>query len=462
MAKSKKRQTNPDVEQGASPIFATPQRRPIRPDEVSPADTFETVPTAFSSSPSFDDSPVRNSTPPPAAKITIDHNVKSTVKSSPRGAAGLIFGLFTKPALGILVVTLLTTGAAAFFLTGWLKVPGLKSSIQKLEVEVGRLHAEIGRLAGEVDRLESENNRYQSLNNQLNQTVVEFEILTSELNSTVLELKDITGDMNATNQELVENVFNLASENEHYERLNKELNTTATQLAEKVDFFEETLAQLVLENGMLSNITEVLQNLTENLGNVTMEQNETLFQLHETLSMFVEENDRLESLNGNLLTIVSFLNETSQGLGDSLSEITDYLADQITANQVLVLESLENTYRQRISSWDCDYRDIFREENFGSDFSAPITDVPSVLDYVDERVMSELCLDVSDFELYLNQENPGGIITSFRLIRGVLLYTTAALDYYFPEEDELGLAVEKWSDASFACENLSSPFFWDN
>jgi hypothetical protein len=81
---------------------------------------------------------------------------------------------------------------------------------------------------------------------------------------------------------------------------------------------------------------------------------------------------------------------------------------------------------------------------------------------VDQRVLSELCLDVSDFELYLNEANANSDgITSFGLIRGVLLYTTQALDYYFPEKDETGLTLAGWSQASFTCDNLLNPFFWD-
>jgi methyl-accepting chemotaxis protein len=449
---SKNKQTKPDIEEGGA-VFQTPPRRSSPPDEVSPAETFDTALT--SPTRTFDDAV---DTPPPT-KISIDHNVKSTVRSSPRSGAGLIFGM-SKPFLGIVAALLLTTSGAAFFLTGWLKIPGLTTQIQELEVQVGRLNAEIGRLSGEVDRLETQNDRYESLNEQLNQTVAEFEILTDELNATVLELEDIADQLNATNQELAQGVIDLAAENENYDRLNGELNTTATQLAAEVDFFEAALTQLILENGMLSNITEVLQNLTDHLGNLTFEQNKTLIELHETLTVFVSENDRLEKLNDGLLTIVTFLNETSQGLDNSLQQVTEFLAGQIAANQVLVLGSLENTYRQRISNWDCDYREIFREETFGSDFSAPITDFASVLDYVDERVLSELCLDVSDFELYLNEANPDGI-TSFRLIRGVLLYTTEALDYYFPENDETGLTLAGWSQASFTCDNLLNPFFWD-
>jgi hypothetical protein len=339
---------------------------------------------------------------------------------------------------------LLTGGAAAFLLPGWLKLPGLNKHIERLEAQVGLLNLEINRLSVEVDRLETENDRYESLNDELNQTVAEFEIIADELNATVYELIDVADQFNATNQELSERVDDLAVENENYARLNEELNATAGQLALDVQIFQDSLTHMILENGMLSNLTASLQGVTDRLGNLTLEQNETLIELQETLAVFVSENDRLEELNGGLLTIVTFLNETSLGLGNSLQEITGFLADQIVANQVLVLESLENQYRQRISSWDCDFRDVFREQEFGNDFSVPITNMASVISYLDARVLSEVCLDASDFELYLNDAYHNGSIPSFCLIQGVLLYTTEALDFYFPENGEVGYTPAKW------------------
>ena len=175
------------------------------------------------------------------------------------------------------------------------------------------------------------------------------------------------------------------------------------------------------------------------------------------------ENDRLEELNADLVTITKFLNTTAGALDDSLERVTEFLADQIVANQVLVLESLENTYLQRTGSWDCDYRDMYREFAFGRNFNEPIQDLGLVLPYVEDRVLNELCLDLSDFETYLMATFPPDEVTSYRLQRAVLVYTSEALDYYFPEKDEFGLTPEDWADASFDCHNLpvDQAFTWD-
>jgi hypothetical protein len=277
-----------------------------------------------------------------------------------------------------------------------------------------------------------------------------------------MRLENVADDLNVTNQELLERIEDLAEENDEYSQLNAELNVTATQLGNQVTIFQSVLDKMVLENERMSNTTDYLESLTDHLGNITADQNATLVELQDALKNLQSESSRLGELNMDLLTIVSFLNDTSSGLDASLQQITAFLADQIIANQALVLASLENTYRQRIAIWDCDYRDIFREETFGNNFTVPITDVDAAMSYVDERVLSELCLHAIDFEMYLSDQYPSGLLNSFQLIRSVLIYTMEALDFYFPESDELGLTAQEWKNAAFSCNSLDRSFLWAN
>jgi len=376
---------------------------------------------------------------------------KVTSDTSRRRSAGLLLGM-TKPALAIVGMLILGTGTAAAF--GWFQIPGLSTQIEELE-------AQVAALSGEINRLSAENDRYEHLNKELNQTVAEFRDLNNDLNATVTELEGISDGLNITKIELFKRVQELTAENEKYSDMNQELNNTAVRLAQEVDFFEAAIAKLVLENGALANLTEGLEGLTTELGTLTNEQNKTLFGIYDVLYGLTSENNRLESLNKDLVRIVGFLNETSLGLDDSLQQVTDFLTDQIAANQVLALASLENTFRQRVLSWDCAYRDYFREQAFGQDFNVLITNVTGVVDYVDERVLSELCLDKVEFEEYLRQEYPEGL-NSFRLMRGVDDYTTKALDYYFPEVNETGIAPEAWAEASYDCQKLQSSFSKSN
>ena len=456
----------------ATPVAQTPdlkQKRNQLQDQVSPATTFDS--SLGSPTRTFDDSEAPTSAT--RHTISIDHNVKSTNGRASRGAgAGLIFGMSKPMLLGITALVLSTSGAAAYFFRSWLTIPGLNGQIERLEDQVKQLNFEIDRLSGEVDRLEGENDRYEVLNNQLNETVLELEEVSEELNATSIQLRIVSEQLNWTNQDLKDRVQDLTKENQEYERLNKALNATATSLSAEVNKFKSALSEMILENEALNKLAISLQNMTDALSNLTDVQEETLIELRSTLDEFYKENDRLENVNKDLRTIVTFLNETSSGLGENLEEITDFLANQIVANQVLVLESLENTFRQRIATWDCDYRDMFREEPFGQDYDNVVISSldleTKILPYLETRVLSELCLDTFDFGRYVRQtyrlsgdvqgSNPP--LTTNRLIRSVLLYTGTALDYFFPEGDEAGVTSEEWAAASFDCENLENSFEW--
>lgn len=439
---TKKDQADSNLETGHSKsVLRTPSTRRSCPqdEELSPAGTFD---TALTSPSTFDESVRSPHTP---QKITFEHHVKTT--SSSARSAGLLLGM-TKPALGIVGLLILGTGAAAAF--GWFQIPGLSNQIDELE-------AQVAQLSGEVDRLSAENDRYETLNDKLNQTVAEFRDLNQDLNDTVTELESISDGLNSTRGELLQRVRELTTENENYARMNRELNNTAARLAQEVDFFELALSKLVLENGALSNLTESLQGITTEFGTLTEEQNKTLLGLYDVLNGLTSENERLESLNNDLVKIVTFLNETSLGLDNSLQQVSAFLADQITVNQVLVLASLENTYRQKVQTWDCDYRDHFAEESFGQDFNVLISNITQVVDYIDERVLSEICLNKSDFQQYLRAEFPEGL-NSFRLMRGVNDYALSALNYYFPQANQTGVSPDDWADASYDCQKLQEPF----
>jgi cell division septum initiation protein DivIVA len=428
-------------------------------EDVSPADTFDTALTLASTR--TDDTETYTHSPSTVStnKIIIDHNINTSNsgdnsgieknRSSGKAVSGLIFGM-SKPILGIVMMSVLGAGAAAAL--GWMQIPGLKTQVEALEDQVELLTAEVDRLSAEVDRLENANDRYEYLNDQLNSTVIDLDEIGDGLNETALSLE--------------EKVYQLLQENRIYASLNEDLNDTVAELSTEVDYFKAALADLTLENSILSNMTVTLQALSDELLNTTLAQNETLAAIQDTLEDFATENDRLKEFNRDLVTLVKFLNETSSGLGDSLENITSFLTDQIDVNRGLVVESLENTYRQRVQNWDCEYRDVFGLEPFGQNFSLPLdrtVDLPAVLEYVEQRVLSELCLDRSNFGTYLDALYPladDAVITSFGFIRAVRVYTDLALEYYFPDVEDVGLIVDDWSNASFQCEQLPVPFVW--
>lgn len=159
-----------------------------------------------------------------------------------------------------------------------------------------------------------------------------------------------------------------------YEQI-EELEAQVDRLAGEVNRFE------VLNDQLNSTVKELLV-INEDL-------NETAKDLRDSVDDLQHENNRLTKLNDNLENIVGFLNETTVEIGETLDDVTEHLAEQITASRVVVMETLENTYRQNMDSWDCAYRDIFRGLPFIVDeFTTPIglIDLPGVLDYVEDRV----------------------------------------------------------------------------
>jgi hypothetical protein len=335
-----------------------------------------------------------------------------------------------------------------YFILSWLEVPGLNAQIKRLE-------AEVNRLGHEVNRLSAQNDRYEALNVQLNITVTDLQVINVELNDTATRLEVVNEELSETNEQFSDRIEDLTLQNQDFKNLNSELNSTVTSLTSEIGRFHSTVGELILENAALADLTESLNNITGSFESIGQNQNSTLEALRVTLSSIVDENSKLEKLNLDLLTIVNFLDETSEGLDDSLQQVTNFLADQITANQVLLLGSLENTYSQRVNSWDCDFRSIFGERDYGQDFNAeiPASDFNEVVTYVSNRVLDELCLDSADFSQYLQQVQFTPL-TSNRLSTAVTLYTQIALDWYFPEENESGLTFENWSTAKYDCQNI--------
>jgi hypothetical protein len=112
--------------------------------------------------------------------------------------------------------------------------------------------------------------------------------------------------------------------------------------------------------------------------------------LKAALNEFVEDNEKRGNLNDDLNTVISFLNDTSIGIGNTLEMFTGFLADQITSNHVLVLETLESASCQKINYWDCVYRNVYQLKDYGKDFNIeiPVGDIPQIMLYVNTRILS--------------------------------------------------------------------------
>ena len=473
---------------------ALPPRTPEPPvdlDEmvVSPAETFDTVPLEESPSRSFDSTvsyhkqPKKLSKPQQrnsdddsagndylpvsllnfesprkgngnknngnSSKVVIEHKMKDSHRGNgSRSPFGMMCLL--KPLLLFLFIAAMLSGAASVY--GWLfKFPSLNKQVKELE--------------NQISRLEAENDRYESLNDQLNLTAYDLEEVKDDLNGTVLELENVASVLNTTTDQVVEVINQLKGQNYEYALLNEGLQDNVEELAGEVNFFREALEELSNEHSILQSTTDSLQELAAQFSDTTVDQKETLAVLKETLDGFQAENDRLEDFNEKLESGLDYLNETLFANGNlvessaaTLSDISEVLGERVQQQQQSTLVQLEISYRQLLAGWDCGFNDVFQ---FGQDSVIPSTNgnlLPvEVQTYLDDRVLSKLCLDFQDFEAYLSSTTTGGGVTSNQLVRAVVLYTEGAMKYYFDGTSN-GVSLSEWIDASFQCDLLDSPF----
>ena len=144
---------------------------------------------------------------------------------------------------------------------------------------------------------------------------------------------------------------------------------------------------------------------------------------------------------------------------NTLAEISEILGERVQQQQQSTLVQLEISYRQLLAGWDCGFNDVF---SFGqgtviaiSGGSLPV----DVRNYLDDRVLSNLCLDFNDFERYVFATTSGGV-TSSDLVRALTLYTEDAMKYYFPADASSGngVSLDEWKEASFQCGLLEFPY----
>lgn len=365
-------------------------------------------------------------------------------------------------------------GGTAFFFTRWLSIPGLNEQIERLQAEVDglelqvdeleeqvdRLGLEVDRLGDEVDRLAVENDRFAKLNEELESNVAAYVRENERLNESLAEYEELNSQLDSSVNQLRLINEQLAQQNDEYAGLNNELNSTiAGTLLPAINRLEIIANNLTASNRELRELNEGLSNETLRLMDLKDDLNETVTSLGNEVDNLSEENRRLASLNADLTLVVTFLNDTAVGIHGTYEDITEFLAEQITAHRVLALETLQNLYMQRISRWDCDFQSFFLTEPFATNRTIPIgkANYPRVMEYVDERVLSELCLDESDFERYMETDllvSPERA-TMNQIVSRVSFYTTGALEYYFPSGDsDEGVTSEDWSEAGFDCENL--------
>jgi len=377
-----------------------------------------------------------------------DSDGSRRIKKKKRSARSLLFGT---PVVGMVCCyALAATGAFSYLLQ---MVLSLNAQIDRLELQADRLDTAVTNLTVQVDLYEEENIL-------LNDTVVEFELLNRQLNASNVLFSEQNEVLKGTVTELGDQNSILLASNQEYAEQNIELGATVTNLKGEVDILEAAIAgigEAILKAAQANKDFLDESKILEGLDGTLSEQVGTI---NSVITDMDGEISRLEELVDELSKILTFLEDAAENLDESFTEIASFLAEQIETNQNLLKETLSNTYRQVSTSWVCSFESFFGGEAFIEDPNSAIgqSSYSDVIEYVNAAVLRVICLNQGDFESFMAAKNGQNIppvrVTANQLIRSVSEYTTAALNYYFPDEGEGGLSEEDWQAADFRCRRL--------
>jgi chromosome segregation ATPase len=323
--------------------------------------------------------------------------------------------------------------------------------------EQNRLSDQIMALDSTLDTYKNLLENHSELNGELNQTTSELASQIYRLELANAEYKRINGELSNSIGELKDQNTELAEQNQILAGLNSDLNNTIIRLDGQVDDLEGQVDDLASQNTLLEEQVDRLEKETDRLGEANDELETNVQDLTSEVDRFVNKTEELQKMNDELENIVSFVNETGTFLDQSMDTVTEYLSEQIVAYRTVATETLKNTFIQRAALWDCAYRDHFGDDDFASDDKIPIpaNKFDDVMEYVNDRVLQELCLSLEDFETFLNNKFDDPVFTTDHVISGISSYAYLAFDHYFPSTEVIeGLTEADWALAGYNCNRL--------
>jgi len=254
----------------------------------------------------------------------------------------------------------------------------------------------------------------------------------------------------------------LKEENEIYAFNNQILNATVQNLDEQIIELQRTEVELrssveeyQAANHQLKHQLSELEELRDNL-------NDTVMDLSVSIDNFKAENDRMLEINKELNTVLSFINATFEDTEQTYEELISALDETIIQSRVLAEEGLKNRMKTEANGWECGLSIAFGSEAFIQDTNLPIgsENYVFVIDYIESKVLADLCIDTTNFEFFVTNEILGdGLVVSDASITdltlGLNVLANRAFQHYFPTDNN-GLADEDWVLANYDCENLKN------
>jgi len=355
----------------------------------------------------------------------------------------------------LLIFTFCMTGFGSYLFRMFLRIPGLNDEVDELTSEVKVLTKTVNRLGFEIDRLHEEIKLLENNNNDLEKHL-------SDLAYENNVVQDLLIQFNTSSIEFKKVNAQLAEESALYEGYAISLNETVVELLDNI--ISITSSRDILNSTVLNSktVNEDLQSHVETLSEENENLNDTVKALIETLRNFEDENKYFRELSGNLSVVVDFFRNANEGILNSNDALVSYLSETIISKRTLARVSVRHRMNAEFASWECGFQIAFQSTTFMQDVSLSIgsTSYKAVVNYINSKIFSDLCISVTNFEGFLRSKilSEGEELYDIRtneLTRGVNDYASKVLDYYFSDLGSRGgLEDSDWDSANYECNNL--------
>lgn len=348
------------------------------------------------------------------------------------------------------------------------EVDELRLENDHLKASISKLMDEISHLTGEIERLEEENKRYQTLNSLLESNTTDFEQIIDDLLEENDQLELTNTQMNVSNVMFQNLIEELKTDNIQFSEHIQELKLLNTNLNTEVRELNILNMNLTHNLEVFSDLNDDLEENVETLNSENLSLQSSIKRLDSALQDLSAQNAQFKALNEDLKSVVTFLNSTASNIEESLDEIVSYLATLIENYRSLALKSLEINYQTKTRNFACDLSRQFHNEKFVTEPSSSLNEYyPIVLDFIETKVLSEVCADIGDFMIFLDDEvgmkntKIRSMITFEDVVHALEIYTSLLQDFYFSNkanETDNTVTDFEWEDASFNCDELSVRF----
>ena len=316
----------------------------------------------------------------------------------------------------------------------------------------------------------------------------------AELQQVYQDLVQAVSDTQQTNQALEEDIVALTqSQQELTTQLTDEfivylkLGRSNDQVRAQQAIVQQELAAVQQEQ---SHLEATIQDLTATALVLQEVQGALEVALNETNAVNQALNETIVNLELNLETaeteqaaIQTRLQDTYQPLREwveaSQPNVTDAavlaattdLVQAITTNRHLtVFGDLHVSFQDFATGWDCAASNVFPTEFQSPDTVLSQPSLLALLDFVTDvtGVVTLLCLDVTDYQTYLDDTFGLAQLTTTQFVQGTDTYAQAALAYMFPSSPEKEAATLPpplspidWEVANYNCQQIQ-PFQWSS